>query len=107
MRVPAKFFASPKLLHLVVDELQLSTGFTAAVEQLANVATLPGGWAAREGSTGGGGGGTRCCWERALCLGGAVAGAVLLPAPAALACSPAAGIVGASIGMPDIHSGCE
>ncbi|PSC69934.1 tRNA-splicing ligase-like protein [Micractinium conductrix] len=56
-RVPAKFFADPKLLSLVVGELETaSSGFTAAVTQLCNVATLP-------------------------------------------------GIVGASIGMPDIHSG--
>lgn len=57
MNVPAKFFASPRLLSLVIDELETAnTGFTAAVEQLSNVATLP-------------------------------------------------GIVGESIGMPDIHSG--
>jgi hypothetical protein len=54
---PARFFASPRLLRLVVDELQTAGGaFNAAVEQLCNVATLP-------------------------------------------------GLVGASVGMPDIHSG--
>jgi tRNA-splicing ligase RtcB (3'-phosphate/5'-hydroxy nucleic acid ligase) len=55
---PAKFFASLPLLRLVVDELTTGGGgaFTAAVQQLCNVATLP-------------------------------------------------GIIGSSIGMPDIHSG--
>ncbi|KAL0035786.1 hypothetical protein WJX77_002605 [Trebouxia sp. C0004] len=57
MNVPAKFYASPELLKLVSNELHTATGgFTGAVQQLANVATLP-------------------------------------------------GIVGCSIGMPDIHSG--
>lgn len=56
-RVPARFFASPRLLQLVIEELETSAGgFAPAVTQLCNVATLP-------------------------------------------------GIVGASIGMPDIHSG--
>ncbi|DBA91897.1 TPA: hypothetical protein ACH3X2_003803 [Trebouxia sp. C0005] len=57
MNVPARFYASPELLKLVSNEFQTATGgFTGAVQQLANVATLP-------------------------------------------------GIVGSSIGMPDIHSG--
>ncbi|DBB15264.1 TPA: hypothetical protein ACH3X3_004263 [Trebouxia sp. C0006] len=57
MNVPAKFYASPELLKLVSNEFHTATGgFTGAVQQLANVATLP-------------------------------------------------GIVGSSIGMPDIHSG--
>ncbi|WIA31617.1 hypothetical protein OEZ86_002502 [Tetradesmus obliquus] len=61
MAVPARFFASPLLLDMVVREAQASGGgggggFTASLQQLANVATLP-------------------------------------------------GIVGASIGMPDLHSG--
>ncbi|KAL4428527.1 hypothetical protein ABPG75_002616 [Micractinium tetrahymenae] len=43
MRVPAKFYANPKLLSLVVGELQTASGgFEAAVNQLSNVATLPG-----------------------------------------------------------------
>ncbi|GAB4820986.1 hypothetical protein N2152v2_008032 [Parachlorella kessleri] len=42
MHAPARFFASPRLLRLVVGELQSGGGFTAAVEQLSNVATLPG-----------------------------------------------------------------
>lgn len=57
MNVPAKFYASPELLKLVSNEFRTASGgFTGAVQQLANVATLP-------------------------------------------------GIVGSSIGMPDIHSG--
>lgn len=57
MQVPAKFYASPELLKLVSHEFHTASGgFTGAVQQLANVATLP-------------------------------------------------GIVGSSIGMPDIHSG--
>lgn len=43
MHVGAKFYASPKLLRLVVGEIKAAGGgFTAAVEQLANVSTLPG-----------------------------------------------------------------
>lgn len=59
MAVPARFFASPRLLDATVAEAQApgsGAGFVAALQQLANVATLP-------------------------------------------------GIVGASIGMPDLHSG--
>jgi len=42
-RVPARFFASPKLLELITDEVQASGGsFTVSVQQLCNVATLPG-----------------------------------------------------------------
>ncbi|KAG7674949.1 hypothetical protein Ndes2526A_g07698 [Nannochloris sp. 'desiccata'] len=57
-QAPAKFFASPPLLRLVIDELTTGSpgSFTAAAQQLCNVATLP-------------------------------------------------GILGPSIGMPDIHSG--
>lgn len=44
MHAPAQFYASPKLLRLVVEELHSAEGgFTAAIKQLANVATLPGG----------------------------------------------------------------
>ena len=43
MNVPAKFYASPELLKLVSNEFHTATGgFTGAVQQLANVATLPG-----------------------------------------------------------------
>lgn len=43
MNVPARFYASPELLKLVSNEFQTATGgFTGAVQQLANVATLPG-----------------------------------------------------------------
>lgn len=43
MNVPAKFYASPELLKLVSNEFRTATGgFTGAVQQLANVATLPG-----------------------------------------------------------------
>lgn len=43
MHVPAKFYASPKLLKLVSNEFHTATGgFTGDVQQLANVATLPG-----------------------------------------------------------------
>lgn len=46
MAVPAKFFASPVLLDMVVSEAQASTsgsgGFVASLQQLSNVATLPG-----------------------------------------------------------------
>jgi RNA-splicing ligase RtcB len=47
MAVPARFFASPLLLDMVVSEAQASGGggsggFTASLQQLANVATLPG-----------------------------------------------------------------
>lgn len=61
MLVDAKFYASPELLPLVLKELNDSSsreggGFLPAIQQLANVATLP-------------------------------------------------GIVGSSIGMPDLHSG--
>jgi RNA-splicing ligase RtcB len=46
MSVPAKFFASPLLLDMVVAEAQASSsasgGFVAALQQLSNVATLPG-----------------------------------------------------------------
>lgn len=43
MNVPAKFFASPELLKLVSNEFRTAGGgFTGAVQQLANVATLPG-----------------------------------------------------------------
>ncbi len=43
MNVPAKFYASPELLKLVSNELRTAGGgFTGAVQQLANVATLPG-----------------------------------------------------------------
>lgn len=43
MHVPAKFYASPELLKLVSQEFHTASGgFTGAVQQLANVATLPG-----------------------------------------------------------------
>lgn len=46
MAVPAKFFASPMLLDMVVSEAQASSsgsgGFVASLQQLSNVATLPG-----------------------------------------------------------------
>lgn len=43
MNVPAKFYASPELLKLVSNEFRTASGgFTGAVQQLANVATLPG-----------------------------------------------------------------
>ena len=43
MNVPASFYASPELLKLVSSELSTAGGgFTGAVQQLANVATLPG-----------------------------------------------------------------
>ena len=43
MNVPASFYASPELLKLVSKELSTAGGgFTGAVQQLANVATLPG-----------------------------------------------------------------
>jgi RNA-splicing ligase RtcB len=47
MAVPERFFASPLLLDMVVSEAQASGGggsggFTASLQQLANVATLPG-----------------------------------------------------------------
>ncbi len=43
MNVPAKFYASPELLKLVSNEFHTASGgFTGAVQQLANVATLPG-----------------------------------------------------------------
>jgi RNA-splicing ligase RtcB len=47
MAVPACFFASPLLLDMVLSEAQASSsggsgGFTASLQQLANVATLPG-----------------------------------------------------------------
>lgn len=43
MQVPAKFYASPELLKLVSHEFHTASGgFTGAVQQLANVATLPG-----------------------------------------------------------------
>lgn len=47
MRVPARFFASPALLDSVVSEAQSSGGsgsggFVASLQQLSNVATLPG-----------------------------------------------------------------
>lgn len=43
MNVPAKFYASPELLKLVSNEFRTAGGgFTGAVQQLANVATLPG-----------------------------------------------------------------
>jgi len=46
MHVPAKFFASPMLLDMVVSEAQASSsssgGFVASLQQLSNVATLPG-----------------------------------------------------------------
>lgn len=41
--MPASFYASPELLKLVSKELSTAGGgFTGAVQQLANVATLPG-----------------------------------------------------------------
>ena len=41
--VPARFYASPELLKLVSNEFRTAGGgFTGAVQQLANVATLPG-----------------------------------------------------------------
>jgi hypothetical protein len=59
MSVPAQFFASPLLLDMVVCEAQASSsgagGFVAALQQLSNVATLPG--IVGEGAGGGGGGG--------------------------------------------------
>lgn len=43
MNVPARFYASPELLKLVSNEFRTAGGgFTGAVQQLANVATLPG-----------------------------------------------------------------
>lgn len=43
MQVPARFYASPELLKLVSNEFKTAGGgFTGAVQQLANVATLPG-----------------------------------------------------------------
>jgi len=43
MAVPAKFFASPLLLNMVVSEAQASSsgsgGFVASLQQLSNVAT--------------------------------------------------------------------
>jgi RNA-splicing ligase RtcB len=55
MAVPAKFFASPVLLDMVVTEAQASTsgsgGFVASLQQLSNVATLPGIVGEREMST--------------------------------------------------------
>lgn len=43
MNVPASFYASPELLRLVSKELSTAGGgFAGAVQQLANVATLPG-----------------------------------------------------------------
>ena len=43
MNVPARFYASPELLKLVSNEFRTASGgFTGAVQQLANVATLPG-----------------------------------------------------------------
>eukprot|EP00775_Hariotina_reticulata_P006207 gene6207-6443_t len=61
MQVPARFFASPRLLDMLVSEAQASGAgsggvFVSSLQQLANVATLP-------------------------------------------------GVVGVSVGMPDLHSG--
>ena len=43
MNVPARFYANPELLKLVSNEFRTAGGgFTGAVQQLANVATLPG-----------------------------------------------------------------
>ena len=47
-RVPVKLIASPRILGAVVEEAEREGGgggFTPAVEQLSNVATLPGGQA--------------------------------------------------------------
>lgn len=83
MNVPASFYASPELLKLVSKELSTAGGgFTGAVQQLANVATLPGE-----------------CFRICCCISSRVWAV-------ATGCScDAAGIVGSSIGMPDIHSG--
>ncbi len=43
MRVPARFFARRELLELLVEESELAAGgFVSALQQLANVSTLPG-----------------------------------------------------------------